>query len=121
MVEQVHDKESSELKAFYELERTKNKEIRDKLVVEHLYIAEIIAKKFANKGIEYDDLYQVASLALMKAIDRFDVSKGFKFASFATPTVIGEVKNYFRDKSRIFKLTRRKAKLLQTLRENKAD
>lgn len=115
------DENSPEMCEFFKLGKTKSKEIRDKLVVEHLYIAEIVAKKFANKGIEYDDLYQVASLALLKAIDRYDPSKGFKFASFATPTVIGEVKNYFRDKSRIIRLPRRRAEQLQKMREVKVN
>ena len=62
---------------------TKDKEIRNELVVRYLYISEIVAKKFANRGVDYDDLYQVAAMALIKAIERFDANKGFKFSSFA--------------------------------------
>ena len=73
----------------------------------HLYIAEILSKKFLNKGIEYEDIYQVASLGLIFAIERFDVSKGFEFSSFATPTIIGEIKKYFRDKGWSIRVPRR--------------
>ena len=64
----------------------------------HLYIAEILSKKYANRGIDYDDIYQVACIGLIYAIDRYDIDKGFEFSSFATPTIIGEIKKYFRDK-----------------------
>ncbi|MDO5026784.1 MAG: SigB/SigF/SigG family RNA polymerase sigma factor [Tissierellia bacterium] len=80
---------------------------RDILIEHHIYIAEILAKKYVNKGIDYDDLFQVASLGLIYAIDRFDVSKGFEFSSYATPTIVGEIKRYFRDKSWVIKVPRR--------------
>lgn len=83
------------------------KSIRDTLIEHHMYIAEILAKKYVNKGIDYDDLFQVASLGLIYAIDRFDVSKGFEFSSYATPTIVGEIKRYFRDKSWVIKVPRR--------------
>lgn len=81
--------------------------VRDRLIEHHIYIAEILSKKYVNKGIEYDDLFQVASLGLIFAIDRFDVSKGYEFSSYATPTIAGEIKRYFRDKSWVIKVPRR--------------
>lgn len=92
-----------------ELKRQKNriKLVRDRLIEHHIYIAEILSKKYVNKGIEYDDLFQVASLGLIFAIDRFDVSKGYEFSSYATPTIAGEIKRYFRDKSWVIKVPRR--------------
>ena len=90
--------------------------LREQLARMHLYIADIVARRFSGRGVEYDDLYQVASLALLKAIERFDPDKGVKFASFATPTMVGEVKNYFRDKSRLISLPRRGADMLRRLR-----
>ena len=92
-----------------ELKCLKNriKLVRDRLIEHHLYIAEILSKKYVNKGIEFDDLYQVASLGLIFAIDRFDVSKGYEFSSYATPTIVGEIKRYFRDKSWVIKVPRR--------------
>ncbi len=81
--------------------------IRNQIAEKYLYIAEILAKKFVGRGVEYDDLKQVASYALLRGIDRFDPDMGMQFTTFITPTITGEIKNYFRDKSRIIKLPRR--------------
>ena len=70
-------------------------------------LAEILAKKYVNRGIDYDDLFQVASLGLIYAIDRYDISKGFEFSSFAMPTIVGEIKRYFRDKGWVIRVPRR--------------
>ena len=94
--------------------------LRDKLVTKHLYIADIVARRFSGRGVDYDDLYQVASLALLKAIERFDADKGVKFVSYATPTMVGEVKNYFRDKSRLISIPRRSNALHTRLRDARA-
>ncbi|MGI6182857.1 MAG: sigma-70 family RNA polymerase sigma factor [Candidatus Fimadaptatus sp.] len=93
--------------------RTRDRSLRNLLVQEYLYIAEISARRFSGRGVEYDDLLQVASLALIKALDRFDCSKGVDFTTFATPSVVGEVKNYFRDKLRLVRLPRRSTEILQ--------
>ena len=106
------------LLAQYALSRAPD--LRDRIVEAYLYIAEIVARKFSGRGVDYDDLYQVAALALVKGIERFDADKGVKFASFITPTMVGEVKNYFRDRSRIIRLPRRSAQLARELREVKA-
>ena len=71
--------------------------LRNEIVEKYLYIASVIAKKFVGRGVEYDDLYQVAALALLKGVDRFDETKGLQFSTFITPTITGEIKNYFRD------------------------
>ncbi|MCI6156833.1 MAG: SigB/SigF/SigG family RNA polymerase sigma factor [Peptoniphilaceae bacterium] len=92
---------------FLELRRTGDPKLRNKLITDHLYIAEILAKKYVNRGIEFDDLYQVASMGLIYAIDRYDVTKGFEFSSFATPTIVGELKRYFRDKGWVIRVPRR--------------
>lgn len=81
--------------------------IRNKIAEKYLYIADILAKKFVGRGVEYDDLKQVASYALLRGIDRFDPDMGMQFTTFITPTITGEIKNYFRDKSRMVKLPRR--------------
>lgn len=85
--------------------------LRNEIVEKNLYIAAMIAKKFVGRGVEYDDLYQVASLALLKGVDRFDADMGVKFSTFITPTITGEIKNYFRDRSRLIHLPRRVAEL----------
>jgi RNA polymerase sigma-B factor len=92
---------------FAEYVRTGSEETRNKLVEHYLYLAEILSKKYVGRGVDYDDLYQVASMALLLAVDRFDPTKGFAFTSFATPTIIGEIKRYFRDKSWAVKVPRR--------------
>lgn len=99
--------------------RTRDIELRNQLVGKYLYIAEIIAKKFTNRGIEYDDLFQVASLALLKALERYDISRGYKFSSFATPTIVGEIKNYFRDKSRLIRLPRKESEYIKKIENAK--
>ena len=81
--------------------------LRNKIAEHYLYIADILAKKFVGRGVEYDDLKQVAAFALLRGIDRFDPDLGMQFTTFITPTITGEIKNYFRDKSRMVKLPRR--------------
>lgn len=96
---------------FGQYRKTGDLSIRNQIAERNLYIAAMIAKKFVGRGVEYDDLYQVASLALLKGIDRFDETKGLKFSTFITPTITGEIKNYFRDRSRLVHLPRRVAEL----------
>lgn len=81
--------------------------LRNEIAEKYLYIADILAKKFVGRGVEYDDLKQVASYALLRGIDRFDPELGMQFTTFITPTITGEIKNYFRDKSRLVKFPRR--------------
>ena len=101
----------TESELFARYRETGDKELRNLIVEKYLYIAAILAKKFVGRGVEYDDLYQVASLALIKGIDRFDERKGIKFSTFITPTVTGEIKNYFRDRSRLIHLPRKVSEL----------
>lgn len=92
---------------FVEYAETRDRKLRDELVEANLYIVDILTNKYVGKGIERDDLYQVASLGLIYAVDRFDPSKGFEFSSFATPTIMGELKRYFRDKGWVIRVPRR--------------
>ena len=95
-------------------------EYRDRVVEAHLYIAEIIARRFSGRGVDYEDLFQVEALALTKALERFDTGRGIQFASFVTPAMVGEVKNYFRDRSRAIRPPRRAmelARLVDATRE----
>lgn len=97
------------------------KMLRDELIEKNLYISEILAKKYANRGIEFDDLYQIASLGLILAIDRFKIDKGFEFSSFATPTIIGEIKRYFRDKGWVIRVPRRIQELSKRINNAKIE
>jgi len=92
---------------FRAYQRTESEDIRNELVEKHLYLADILARKYMGRGVDYDDLYQVASLAIVMAVKRFDPDKGVQFTSFATPTIIGEIKKYFRDTAWSLKVPRR--------------
>ena len=71
---------------------------REQLVVRHLSLARKLATRYGRTQEPFDDLLQVASLGLLKAIDRFDPQRGIAFTSFAVPTILGELKRHFRDK-----------------------
>ncbi len=101
---------------FRQYKETGDKAVRNKIAENYLYIADILAKKFVGRGVEYDDLKQVASLALLRGIDRFDPALGMQFTTFITPTITGEIKNYFRDKSRVIKLPRRLSEISANVR-----
>jgi len=92
---------------FDEYAATRDKQVRNKIVEHYLYMVEILIRKYLNKGVEYDDLYQVAAMALVSAVDRFDAHRGYEFTSYATPTILGEIKKYFRDKEWSLKVPRR--------------
>lgn len=97
----------SDQKLFEIYSKNQDMAVRNELIERNYYIAKILAKKYVNKGIEYEDILQVASLGLVYAVERFDVDKGFAFSSFATPTIIGEIKKYFRDKGWQIRVPRR--------------
>ena len=84
---------------FRELQRSGSQELRNELVNEHAGFAEYLARRFANRGEPLDDLRQVALIGLVKAVERFDPDRGVKFTSFAAPTITGEIKRYFRDRT----------------------
>lgn len=92
---------------FLEYRRTGDINIRNKLVENYFYIAEILAKKFAGRGVEYDDLLQVASEGLISGVEKFNPDLGVQFTTYIIPTVTGMIKNYFRDYSRAVRLPRR--------------
>ena len=92
-----------------EAERT---EVRDELVHLHLPLVEHFARRFLNRGEPFDDLLQVGTIGLIKAIDRFDTGRGVEFSTYATPTIVGEIKRHFRDRGWAIRVPRR----LQELR-----
>jgi RNA polymerase sigma-B factor len=91
---------------FAEYLRTRDPQIRDRLVLMHLSLARRLASKFVHRGEPLEDLAQVASIGLIHAVDRFEPERGTKFATYATPTIIGEIKRYFRDKAWVLKVPR---------------
>lgn len=92
---------------------------RNEIVKRHMYLIEIITRKFINRGVELEDLCQIASIALIKAVERFDLDKGVKFVSFATPTIVGEIKRYFRDKGSTIRIPRRIYEIYQKVNQAK--
>ncbi len=87
--------------------QTRDQAIRDVLVTAHMGLAEYLARRFTNRGEPLDDLMQVASLGLLKAVDRFDPERGLEFSTYATPTIVGELKRHFRDKGWAVRVPRR--------------
>ncbi|HEY2565237.1 MAG TPA: SigB/SigF/SigG family RNA polymerase sigma factor [Acidimicrobiales bacterium] len=90
-----------------EFAASRDEQLRDELVTEHIGLARRLAHRFANRGEPYDDLVQVGSIALIKAVDRFDPERGVEFTTYATGTVIGELKRHFRDKGWAVRAPRR--------------
>jgi RNA polymerase sigma-B factor len=85
---------------------------RGELVELHLPLVEHCARRFLNRGEPFEDLVQVGTIGLIKAVDRFDTERGVEFSTYATPTIIGEIKRHFRDKGWAIRVPRR----LQELR-----
>ena len=96
---------------FKNYRETRDVSVRNKIAEQYLYIAEILAKRFAHRGVPYEDLLQEASIYLLEAIESFDESRGLQFSTYATPTVTGKLKNYFRDHARLLKVPRRLSEL----------
>jgi RNA polymerase sigma-B factor len=92
---------------FAEFARTRDPVLRAGLVEANLGLAHQLARRFANRGEPHDDLVQVASLALIKAVDRFDPEHGASFSSFAVTSIVGELKRHFRDRGWAVRAPRR--------------
>ena len=98
---------TDEYEMFSQYRKTGDIRLRDEIVSYYIYIAEILSRKFVNRGIEYDDIYQVACMGILYAVERFDAGRGVRFATYATPTVLGEIRKYFRDKGSFVRIPRR--------------
>ena len=92
---------------FRQYKATGDPDVRDQLIVSHLNLVRFLASKFKNRGEPLDDLIQVGTIGLIKAIDRFDPSRGLEFTTYATPTILGEIKRHFRDKGWSVRVPRR--------------
>lgn len=106
---------------FAEFAATGAVETRNELVESFAPLAEFFAKRYRDRGVESQDLRQVAQLALVKAVDRFDTSFGVQFSTFAGRTIDGELKKYFRDKSwavRVPRSLQERSALIRQVRES---
>jgi len=101
------DREMLERFAALEADSDERRVIRDALVEKHLPLVYFLARKFGNRGEPLDDLVQVGTIGLIKAIDRFELGRGFEFSTYASPTIIGEIKRHFRDKTWAIRVPRR--------------
>jgi RNA polymerase sigma-B factor len=95
--------------------KTGDRAIRNELIEEHRWLAMHCARRFANKGEPLDDLAQVAQVGILKAVERFDPDYGVVFSTFAVPTIVGELRRHFRDKTWAIHVPRRAKELHQTI------
>src|SRR6266567_8647964 len=95
--------------------------IRGELVELHLPLVEYLARRFRNRGEWLDDLTQVATIGLIKSIDRFDLARGVEFSTYATPTIVDEIKRHFRDKGWAIRVPRRLQELKLSLAKATSD
>ena len=102
---------------FERYRRTQDGETRKQLVEAHLGLVEYLARRFAGRGEPLEDLVQVASIGLLKAVDRFDPAREVEFSTYATPTIVGELKRHFRDKGWAVRVPRRLQELNLQLAE----
>src|SRR5699024_3120383 len=102
-------------------ESSERRRIRDELVELHLPLVEYLARRFRNRGEWLDDLTQVATIGLIKSIDRFDLESGGEFSTYATPTTVGEIKRHFRDTGWAVRVPRRLQELNVSLTKDVSD
>jgi RNA polymerase sigma-B factor len=96
---------------FVEFATSRDETQRGELIEAHLGLAEYLARRFSNRGEPMDDLVQVASVGLVKAVDRFDPERAVEFSTYATHTIVGELKRHFRDKGWAVRAPRRMQEL----------
>ena len=101
---------------FREYARSRDHAVMARLVEANLPLSQAVARKFQGQGVEKEDLEQVAAMALMQAIERFDPERGLQFSTFALPTIAGRVRNYLRDRGSTIRLTRSIREQLTKLR-----
>ncbi|MFQ6330099.1 RNA polymerase sigma factor SigF [Nocardia sp. CWNU-33] len=91
------------------------REVRDTIIELCLPLAEHIARRFTGRGEAFDDLHQIARLGLVQAVDRFDITRGSSFLAFAVPTIMGEIRRHFRDRTWSVRVPRRAKEVQQLL------
>ena len=102
---------------FVSYRKSRDPSLRKELIEVHLGLVEYLARRFAGRGEPLEDLVQVASIGLLKAVDRFDPAREVEFSTYATPTIVGELKRHFRDKGWAVRVPRRLQELNLQLAE----
>jgi len=110
--ERARERELIAVMADTDVDDPVHRRARDELVTLHLPLVHFLARRFRDRGEPLDDLVQVGTIGLIKAVDRFDPERGVEFSTYATPTIVGEIKRHFRDKGWAIRVPRR----LQELR-----
>ncbi|MFN8169034.1 MAG: RNA polymerase sigma factor SigF [Candidatus Nanopelagicales bacterium] len=110
--ERERERELIAVMTTYDADSPEHRRARDELVTIHLPLVQYLARRFRDRGEPLEDLVQVGTIGLIKAVDRFDPERGVEFSTYATPTIVGEIKRHFRDKGWAIRVPRR----LQELR-----
>ena len=110
--QRAHERDLLALLASTSPDDPAHRRARDELVTLQLPLVQFVARRFAGRGEPLEDLVQVGTIGLIKAVDRFDLERGVEFSTYATPTIVGEIKRHFRDKGWAIRVPRR----LQELR-----
>ncbi|OFW59493.1 MAG: hypothetical protein A2W01_07290 [Candidatus Solincola sediminis] len=92
---------------FLKLKESRDYGIRDQLISLNIDLVDYLARRFMNRGEPLEDLLQVGYIGLIKSVDRYDIDRGLEFSTYATPTIIGELKRYLRDKGWTIRIPRR--------------
>jgi RNA polymerase sigma-B factor len=100
-----------------EFGKTRDPALRTELIEAHMALAAHLSRRYVNRGEPLDDLVQVASIALVKAVERFDPARGVEFSTYATHTIVGELKRHFRDKGWAVRAPRRLQELYLCLNQ----
>ena len=101
--------------------RSRDTALRDQLLEQYLPLSRAVARKFAGRGVELEDLEQVAAMALLKALERFEPDRGYRFVTYAVPTITGDLRNYLRDRGGLMRMPRdSRQRLYQLSREQEA-
>lgn len=111
----------TERERFRELRRTGDPKLRDAIIEDHLWLARHGSRRFNGRGENPDDLFQVASFALLNAVDRFDPELNIRFSTYAMPTIVGELRRHFRDRTWSMRVSRRLKDLHLELRSAKEE
>jgi RNA polymerase sigma-B factor len=106
---------------FFEYRRTRSRSLRNELIEAHRGFAEYLARRFSDRGEPSDDLRQVALIGLLKAVERFEPDRGLSFTTFAGPTIIGELKRHFRDRTWSVRVPRRLQELSLRIERSRAE
>jgi RNA polymerase sigma-B factor len=103
--------EQNDLNALLEAYRAGDTSARDRIVERYLPLVRSLASRYSGRGEAFEDLVQVGSIGLLLAIDRFDTERGVQFATYAVPTIVGEIQRHFRDRTWALHVPRRMKEL----------